>query len=224
MESHEISEILDGAEASVTAGDGLSGTGFWGAVAQIKGDPQLVETFADRVAEIDRAAFRAWPLVCLPIGVGTALLLFGLVAGLVLVGLAYPAEGLLAVVVFYAGLVAILAVTHGLGHLLVGRVSGIRFTHWFIGTLRQPQPGVKVDYASYLRTPARRRAWMHAAGAITTKVVPFALIGAALAADLPVWSVWTLVGLGGAMIVTDVLWSTKSSDWKKFLREMAFIR
>ncbi len=65
---------------------------------------------------------------------------------------------------------------------------------------------------------------MHAAGAITTKVVPFALIGAALAADLPVWSVWTLVGLGGAMIVTDVLWSTKSSDWKKFLREMAFVR
>ena len=63
---------------------------------------------------------------------------------------------------------------------------------------------------------------MHASGAIVSKLVPFALIGAAVAADLPSWAVWLLPVIGGVTIVTDVLWSTKKSDWKKFSREMAF--
>jgi hypothetical protein len=99
---------------------------------------------------------------------------------------------------------------------------GMRFTHWFIGKISQPQPGVKVDYSTYLRTPASRRAWMHASGAITTKVTPFALIGAAVAADLPSWAVWGVPVVGVAAIVTDILWSTKHSDWMKFRREMEF--
>lgn len=63
---------------------------------------------------------------------------------------------------------------------------------------------------------------MHASGALVTKAVPFALLGAAVAAGLPAWSVWALAGLGGFMVATDVAWSTKSSDWKKFKREMEF--
>jgi hypothetical protein len=63
---------------------------------------------------------------------------------------------------------------------------------------------------------------MHASGAIVTKTLPFLLIGAAIAADLPVWVVWLLAGFGVATIATDVLWSTKASDWKKFRREMRF--
>jgi hypothetical protein len=61
---------------------------------------------------------------------------------------------------------------------------------------------------------------MHASGAIATKIIPFALIGAAIAADLPAWAVWGLAVIGIASIVTDVLWSTRSSDWKRFKREM----
>ena len=72
-----------------------------------------------------------------------------------------------------------------------------------MGSIRRPQPGVKVDYASYLRVPARSRAWMHASGAIVTKIVPFALIGAALAADVPSWVVWVLVAVGIGQMVTD---------------------
>jgi hypothetical protein len=63
---------------------------------------------------------------------------------------------------------------------------------------------------------------MHASGAIVTKIVPFALIGAALAAAVPGWVVWLLVVVGIGQIITDVLWSTNASDWKKYRREMSF--
>jgi hypothetical protein len=96
----------------------------------------------------------------------------------------------------------------------------MRFTHWFVASISQPQPGVKLNYRSYLRTPPRRRAWMHAAGALVTKLIPFLVIPAALAADLPGWVIWVLVTVGVATIITDVVWSTKASDWKRFRREM----
>jgi hypothetical protein len=63
---------------------------------------------------------------------------------------------------------------------------------------------------------------MHASGALVTKVLPFAFLGAALAADIPIWAVVVLVAVGIGQIVTDLLWSTKASDWKKFRREMGF--
>ena len=97
---------------------------------------------------------------------------------------------------------------------------GMKFTHWFMGTIRRPTPGVKLDYASYLRSPAASRAWMHASGAIVTKLMPFIFLGAAFAAGVPTWVVWALVVIGVVQIATDVLWSTKASDWKKFKREM----
>jgi hypothetical protein len=63
---------------------------------------------------------------------------------------------------------------------------------------------------------------MHASGALATKLVPFLLIGAAVAADLPLWAVLVLLVLGVGMVLTDILWSTKKADWKRFQREMRF--
>lgn len=220
MEAPDITSVLDGAERSIDAGRGLGGTGFWPAVSRVKRTPALVEEFAERIAVVDQKAFSQWAWIRVPIGLGTALAFLATAAGLVAIGLAYYVEGLPAVALFYGGTVALLATTHGFGHLLVGSLFGIRFTHWFVGSVVRPQPGVKIDYASYLRTPPTRRAWMHASGALATKSVPFALIGAAAAANLPVWAVWGLAGFGVATIATDVAWSTKSSDWKKFRREM----
>jgi hypothetical protein len=107
----------------------------------------------------------------------------------------------------------------------VGRMLGIRFTHWYLMPRGRLVPGgVKIEYESYLRAPARRRAWMHASGALVTKAIPFALIGAALAAGLPSWVPWVLVGLGVGMILNDVFVSTKQSDWKKVRRELRFAK
>jgi hypothetical protein len=220
--SPAIEESLTRAEIALESGKGLSGTGFWQAVATVKRQPELVDRYADRIAAIDERAHRHWALLVVPLGLGTVLAVVATIGGLALVGWAYALDDWAAILVFFVGFGVLLAATHGLGHLVIGWMAGIRFSYWFVGEIRRPQPGVKVDYSSYLRAKPSRRAWMHASGAIVTKLIPFLLIGAAIAADLGVWVAWVLAGLGTATIVTDVVWSTKASDWKKFQREMRF--
>jgi hypothetical protein len=221
VEPSGIEQVLASAEHGVETGRGVRGTGFRAAVDTVKGNPELAERYGERIAAVDEAAFRAWALLVVPITIGTVLAVAATVGGVLAVGWAYGLEGLAAVVVFYVGVAVLLVTTHGLAHLVVGRILGIRFSAWFIGTVRRPQPGVKVDYRTYLRAPATSRAWMHASGAIVTKLVPLALVGAAVAAGLPAWAMWGLVAISVASIVTDVIWSTKSSDWARFRREMA---
>jgi hypothetical protein len=221
MDGSRVGAILDEAEQAVSAGQSLGPTGFWRAVAEVKTDPALIEEHADRIARIDRAAFKKWALLVLPIWLGNVLAIGATLIGLALVGWTYYLEGAWSAVVFLLGFGMVLVATHGLTHLVAGAVMGIRFTHWFVGTVRQPIPGVKLDYSSYLRAPPFSRAWMHASGAIVTKVMPFAFIGAAIAAGVPDWVPWALVVIGMGAIATDVVWSTKSSDWKKYRREMA---
>lgn len=226
MNKDEITTALDAGEAAL-APDGpgnLSGTGFWKAVAAVKRNPGLADEFADRMARIDRAAFERWAFLVLPIRLGTALAIIGTVLGLGVITAGYyvdePWNGLL----LLAGTAIVLVPTHGLGHLVVGTRTGMRFTHWFIGTVRMPQPGVKVDYGTYLRAPASSRAWMHASGAIVTKAIPFLMIGAAWGMGAPGWAWAALLVIGVVTVATDVLWSTKSSDWKKFRRERRYVQ
>lgn len=213
---------LDAAEAALAAGRGLTGTGFWGAVAEVKRSPELVDRYADRIALIDQRAFDDWVLLKVPLRLGTLLALLATAAGLGLVVWTFYLEGFARLAAFGGGAAVLMVATHGLAHLLVGRLVGINFTCWFVGTVRRPNPGVKVDYSSYLRTEPGKRALMHASGAIVTKLIPFALIPVAIRAGLPPWVSWGLIALGVFSILTDVLWSTKSSDWKKVRRELAF--
>ncbi len=221
MDPVRIEATLAAAEQAVDAGSPIGPTGFWKAVSAVKRDPELVDAYADRIARIDRAALKSWALVTVPLWLGNVVMIGGTFVGLAAIAWAYSLQGVAAAVAFLVGFLVILVTTHGLAHLLVGSLMGMRFTHWFIGSLRTPQPGVKVDYATYLRAPATSRAWMHASGAIVTKLVPFALVGAALAAEMPVWVLVVLAVVGVAQIVTDFMWSTTSSDWKKYRREMA---
>ena len=226
MDRNEAETVLSAVEERLASDPaaGLAGTGFWKVVSAAKQSPDLVGELAGRIAAIDRTAFERWALLTVPVGVGTIAAVMGTVVGLVLVGLAYstpePLNGLL----LLAGTGVLLVTTHGLAHLVVGRLAGIRFTHWFIGTATRPQPGVKTDYATYLTTTARSRAWMHASGALVTKILPFALLPAALIAAVPPWATILLIVIGVASVITDILWSTKVSDWKKFHREMSFAK
>ncbi len=221
MDIVTASGIIRDARRSVEAGEGLGGTGFWKLVGAIKREPNL-DRFVDDVADIDQKAFRNWAFLTVPLALGTSLMIVGTAVGLGLVALAYQLEGVWSGVWIILGTGVLLVSTHGLAHLAVGTALGIEFTYWFIGKITQPQPGVKTDYSTYLRTPAKSRAWMHAAGATTTKVIPFLMVGASLAAGVPAWATWALVAGGIVALAADVLWSTKASDWKKFRREMAF--
>jgi hypothetical protein len=221
----QVESILTAIENSLAAGNDidLARGGFWQAVTAVKRNPDWIDGLADRIGRIDRTVFERWALIRLPVAVGTVLALVATALGLWLVGLAYGASPLTQAIFLLVGTGILLVSTHGLAHLAVGRWQGMRFSHWFVGTIRRPQPGVKVDYASYLRIPPARRAWMHAAGAMTTKFIPLIGLGAGWAMGAAAWAMVLLAVITVGQIVTDVIWSTKSSDWKKFRREMAFV-
>jgi hypothetical protein len=187
----------------------------------------LVERYANRIGRIDRAAFERALRLRVPIGVGLALHLASIAAGLVVCALAIAPEGSsplatspLREIVFIGASQGLIGVGHTLTHWIVGTLAGIRFTHAYTAPPRRPQPGIKIDYASYLRTPPRARAWMHASGAIFSKLLPFAAYLFAARAGLAVWSLWVLLAIGVGSIVIDVTLSTRASDWKRFRREM----
>ena len=78
----------------------------------------------------------------------------------------------------------------------------------------------KKETLTYLRSGPAARAVMHASGAVVTKLVPFVLVPVARAGGQPRWVVWTLLAVGAGQIVTDAVFSTRSSDWKKVRREL----
>lgn len=223
MTPFEIDSALNACEVQIGFGNvpDLKAVGFWPAVRAVKDDPGLVNRFADRIGAIDRVAVNSWARIVVPMWMGTVLAVVGALIGLTLIGASEFVPSWNGIM-FLFGAGVVIGTTHGLGHIVVGSVGGIRFIAWFIGQGR-PQPGVKTDYATYLRATPRSRAWMHASGAIVTKVVPFLLIPVALLMSaIPTWVPIVLLALGIIQIVTDVVWSTRSSDWAKYRREMTY--
>ena len=225
--SEVLGDRLDAIEAAVRAGDAdLKALGFWAIVGRVKRDRALIVAHADRIGRIDAAAFRAfvgrWRL---PAWVGTVVLLLGVLVGLAAAIAATVADDEVwaGVLLIAAGAIWSLAV-HGPAHHLAGWLAGIRFTDYFLGGPPPPRPGIKSDYATYLRADPGSRAWMHASGAIATKLAPFLALAFAPAADPPWWALAALLALGALQILADVLFSVRSGDWKKFRRERAVAR
>jgi hypothetical protein len=241
MDDREIEAVLERAERALAEGRDLRGTGFWGVVGALRADRTLAVGYADRVGAIDRAVFERGVRARVPLALGLLALVVVTAIGVLGVALSwragvhpigawfnYDPYGTPALyqrpgfvpIAFLIGFGALILGTHSLTHWIVGRLVGIRFTHVFLGGPPPPRPGVKTDYASYLRASPRARAVMHASGAVVTKIVPFAL----LSVSLPLysgwpWLTWILLAVGVVQIVTDVTLSTKVSDWKKARRE-----
>ncbi len=213
-------------ESAVEAGQtDLSGLGFWQLLRRVKVEPMLAEHWADQAGRIDRKAFEARVRFRFPVWFGNLVLLIG-----VLFGAAAIVYGMRCDNPTVAGLSFVVAggawsvCVHDLAHWAVGRLAGISFLAYYIGGSFPPWPGLKIDYASYLRTSPGARAWMHASGALATKIAPFVALGFCLAADGPTWAAWVLAGIGAFKIATDILFSRKSSDWKRVARERALAR
>jgi hypothetical protein len=222
---------LDRIEGAVDAGEtDLSLLGFWRLVGLIKRDDEAIDRHAAQVGRIDAKAFRVSRLVRLPVWLGIILMVAAVAVGVGAILLAIrtgtrsePGDVTAGIALVVAG-GAWAAGLHSLTHFLVGRAVGIRFTHLFLAIPPPPLPGLKTDYRSYLLASPIQRAWMHASGAIATKLAPFVPLLFAPAVEAPWWAVAILVGLGFLQLVTDVLFSTKASDWKKVRRELAVAR
>lgn len=226
MDESAVERTLVACEQAL-AGPGtldLRALGFWRAVAAVKRDRRLVDRYATRIAVIDHQAFRRRVRLAFPVSLGVIALDLGLFGGLLLLGIAIGVDHPWREILVLVGAGALDVTTHGLAHLAVGTFMGIDFTDWFVDLPKRPQPGFKIDYASYLRASPRQRAWMHAAGAIATKVTPFLVVPYALAIETDTLAVVLLLVLGVIQIAFDLLFSVKSSDWKKFRREMKLAR
>jgi hypothetical protein len=216
---------LDRIEGAVAGGDtDLGSLGFWRVVGRIKRDPVAVLRLADQVGRIDTAAFRARVRTRVRPSVGIAVLVLGIAVGVAAVILAARWTGTAAGIALLVAAGAWSVGVHTPTHAFVGWLAGIRFTDAFLGPPPPPRPGIKTDYASYLRAEPSMRAWFHASGAIATKLAPF--VGLALwpITHAPAWAAWALLGLGILQIATDVAFSRKRGDWKKFARERAVAR
>ena len=141
MDGPRVEAILDDAERAVSAGGDLGETGFWKAVAAVKKDPALVEAHADRIARIDRAAFKQWAFLVLPIWLGNMLAIGATLIGLALVGWAYYLEGTGAGIAFLIGFGMVLVATHGLAHLAVGASWGCDSPIGSSASYAGPSPG-----------------------------------------------------------------------------------
>jgi hypothetical protein len=223
---------LDRIESAVDRGDtDLGRLGFWRIVRLIKLDDEVIERHADQVGRIDAKAFDARFPHRVPLWLGNALLIATIAVGVVaawaavLFAVDTSSEG--GTTVGVALLVAALAWMvgfHSSTHFVVGRLGGIRFRRYFFALPPPPLPGLKTDYATYVRASPLARAWMHASGAIATKLAPFFALALAPATGAPGWSVVVLLGLGVFQIASDVVFSTKASDWKKVRRELGVAR
>ncbi len=222
----ELREALARIEAAVDAGDtDLRTLGFWKLVGGIERDAEDSDRWAEQIARIDQTAFRAGIGLRAPIWVGNSVLLAGVVVGAlsVAVSRATSDRTVAGVALVVAGVVWSVSV-HCPTHWAVGRLVGIRFTDYFLGGPFPPRPGLKIDYRSYLRTDPSARAVMHASGAIATKLAPFVALGFWQSTVAPWWSAVLLLGLGVLQVLTDLLFSVRSSDWKKVKRERAVAR
>jgi hypothetical protein len=237
----EYQEALAQVESKVDAGDAdLGGLGFWRLVSRAKRDPDLPDDVRDAIGRIDRKAFESRVWLRVPVWVGNLLLLMATLVVLVAVAVALRiADGTLGAqprpglggVILLAAAVGLSGAVHVPAHWFVGRLKGIRFLAYFPGGPLRIQPGIKADYASYLAVPAVDRASMHAAGALASKTAPFVVLIWALFVHfrggwdvLPSWSLWSVFAFGLFQIVTDVVWSTRRSDWRKVRRELRIAR
>jgi len=226
VQENEIERVLARCESELNAGrtPDLRAARFWRAIAALKRRPDLLARFGERAAEIDLAAFRRRVPLRLPAAAGIALNALGTLFGIVLLWLAAAFQQPTREIFTLVGMGAVLVATHDLAHFVTGALSGIRFTDWYLDVPRVPYPGLKIEYLSYLQAAPARRAWMHASGAIVSKLVPVLALVYALSIGCELWAVLVLAAVVIVSIVTDVLFSVRASDWKRFSREMKLAR
>ena len=225
-DGESLEEAFARVEAAVDAGNAdLSALGFWRLLRTVKTDPAVARRFAEQAGRIDRKAFEVRVKMRFPVWLGNGVLLAGTLFGAAAVVVATRASNAtLAGLALIAAAVAWSVSLHCPAHWAVGKLVGIRFTAYTFGGPPPPRPGLKTDYETYLLASPGERAWMHASGALATKVAPFVALAFWPGSDAPAWAAWTVLAIGVLQIVTDILFSTKSSDWKKVRRERAVAR
>jgi len=226
LPQEEFQDAFARIEAAVDSGNAdLSSLGFWRLIREIKADPRLTAHWAEAAGRIDRKAFELRVRPRFRVWLGNAVLLAGTLVGAGAAGYAVACDNRTVSGALLVGAGLMLSGTvHDLAHWAWGRAVGIRFIHYFFGGVMRLEPGLKTDYASYLRAPPVSRAMMHASGAIASKIAPVIPLALWPAANAPACAAWSLAGYTALLLVADATYSTKKSDWKRVRRELLVAR
>lgn len=192
-----------------------NGKEFLSIVNKIKKDRVNDNDVLMLIEKISRKRFGKKVSFTLGLFTGNALEIIATIAAVVL-ALRIDADWML-----YTCTFILMASMHPLSHYLTGRLSGIRFTHYYLNGPARIEPTLRIDYFSYLKASAGRRALMHASGVIGTLAAP--LVMALIAFDK---------GAAGAaqnlfyffllLMVFELLTSTKIGDLMKAKREYGY--
>jgi len=143
---------------------------FYALVKEIRKEPGAISTYAGRLGEINRLIFFSEHRFRVPmvLGTGIELLVFFLAAGLGSATILQ--ENSLAIVVAQVLTVSTL---HPLAHVLAGKSLGMGFLGYYFNGPMKIEPGVKVDYASFLVRTSKERAFFFFAGVLGTLIPAF---------------------------------------------------
>jgi hypothetical protein len=173
MKEGEVQKTLDEIEGEFDKGNygAARNLGFWRVVKAAKEDPALSDRFADRIGAIDKRLFESKSWVKLDYNAGTLIELLGALSGVVILYLALTSRDIYATILYLASAIVLMTALHPISHSIAARLFGIRFHFYFLNGPLLIEPTLKVDYATYVKTPAKRRAIFHLAGAINSTLV-----------------------------------------------------
>lgn len=145
--------------------------GFWKVVKVAKKDPEIAGKFAERIGTIDKLLFESKIWTKLDYRTGTILELIGAVIGLSFLYFGATSTGIESTMLYFVSAVVFMTALHPIAHSIAGRLFGIGFHFYFLNGPLLIEPTLKVDYSTYVKAPAKKRAIFHLAGAINSVLV-----------------------------------------------------
>ncbi|MBI4132570.1 MAG: hypothetical protein HY473_00515 [Candidatus Sungbacteria bacterium] len=195
---------------------------FFELIRAFKNSPELLRSHAKSLGELNREIFLASHRV-FPVGWGALaeilILVVSIAAGLAAILAKEPAL----IVIAQIGTVIAL---HPLLHLLAGTLMGIRFLGFYLNGPLRIEPGVKVDYETFLLRTGRRRALFFLAGIAGTFTGAFGWLLIGYFYSLPALYVNILLAISLLLFISEFIpprlfgFKWYKSDLYKALREL----
>ena len=191
------------------------GKSFRGIIELVKRDKINDDELLEKIENLSQKRFRK--KVSFTLGVHAGNLLEGLVTVVTL----FLAFQISSDWVLYLSALILMATLHPLSHYVTGRMSGIRFTHYYLNGPAKIEPTLRIDNFSYLKASGEKRAIMHLSGVIGTLAGPLIAMVIALGKGASS-AVMNLIVLFLLLIVFELLTSTKIGDLMKAKREYGY--
>ncbi len=194
---------------------GYDGKSFRGIIELVKRDKINDDELLEQIENLSQKRFRRKVSFTLGVTAGNLLEGFGTFVALVL-AFQINSDWML-----YLSALILMATLHPLSHYVTGRMSGIRFTHYYLNGPAKIEPTLRIDHFSYLKASGRKRALMHLSGVIGTLAGPLIAMVIALGKGAST-AAMNLIVLFLLLIVFEFLTSTKIGDLMKAKREYGY--